>query len=704
MCGLFEVGLVGHHVGRNGRTPTAPSSGFCLLNNVVIGALHARMHPSVTRVAVLDWDIHHGNGTEELLRGDPRSFFASIHLYHNDFFPGTGPTASDANIVNVGLQNAGLGSGSEYDDWLLFPAMEAFQPDIIFISAGFDGHKDDILGGCAAVSNRAVPAGYVEAHQNLRIGVGSKSVVMALAHSFADADADKPSLQPWVASVAAAYSQRPIFEDLVETLGHVLALPSLDAKAGYIRANTAPKPGTPVQTMLGYPVSTLHQITQRMRKYAGGVAACEYKYDGARLQIHVSKRTVSHMTPTNEGPDLAVFSRNCERIPADHKYFDTISTHVVPYMNAHVESIIVEGEMVAVADDQTQQLLPFQTLQTNGHTAMCLFAFDCLYLNGTSLVHRPFQDRRAALHAAFTPPSTSTTSTLPGQPPRSPRQQLPQRFQFVQSQDVSFSLHEDPDTDENEDLLSNSPAKLLQNVLQAAVDADCEGLMVKALDEPYKPGCRTHTWLKVKRDYLPATPCMASGMFLPDSLDLVPIAAFRGKGRRAHVFGSFLLACYDPTTQLFHTVGKVGSGFTDVDLAAISKRLEDTVVAVKPLEYDASEVKSIQPDVWFEPTEVWEIRAAQLTKSVKYTAGSTYLNAPSPPPPSTTSNTSCSITSRTDAHKSCGLGLRFPRFLAVRRDKAVVQATSDDQLASLYLDSQTNNLSMTIINDDHKRH
>ncbi|RHZ01572.1 hypothetical protein DYB26_011285, partial [Aphanomyces astaci] len=96
-------------------------------------------------------------------------------------------------------------------------------------------------------------------HQNLRIGVGSKSVVMALAHSFADADADKPSLQPWVASVAAAYSQRPIFEDLVETLGHVLALPSLDAKAGYIRANAAPKPGTPVQTMLGYPVSTLHQ-------------------------------------------------------------------------------------------------------------------------------------------------------------------------------------------------------------------------------------------------------------------------------------------------------------------------------------------------------------------------------------------------------------------------------------------------------------
>ncbi|CAK5100364.1 unnamed protein product [Aphanomyces euteiches] len=157
----------GHHVGRNGRTPNAPSSGFCLLNNVVIGALHARMHPSVSRIAVLDWDIHHGNGTEELLRGDPRSFFASIHLYDNNFFPGTGATGADANVVNVGLANSGMGSGSEAFRHALttniFPAMESFKPDIIFISAGFDGHKDDIIGGCAAVGNRNIPAGYVEA-------------------------------------------------------------------------------------------------------------------------------------------------------------------------------------------------------------------------------------------------------------------------------------------------------------------------------------------------------------------------------------------------------------------------------------------------------------------------------------------------------------------------------------------------------------
>jgi len=76
--------------------------------------IHARLHPEVNRVAVLDWDIHHGNGTEELLREDPRSFFASIHLFAGNFFPGTGPSSTNSNIVNVGLKNQGSGSGSEY--------------------------------------------------------------------------------------------------------------------------------------------------------------------------------------------------------------------------------------------------------------------------------------------------------------------------------------------------------------------------------------------------------------------------------------------------------------------------------------------------------------------------------------------------------------------------------------------------------------
>lgn len=157
----------GHHVGRHGRTETAPSSGFCLLNNVVIGATHARMYPWIRKVAVLDWDIHHGNGTEELLKDDPDAFFASIHLYSaGHYFPGTGKARDDGRLINVALENNGAGSGSlafrEALTTIVLPAMKTFAPDIIFISAGFDGHRDDILGGVAAVKDPNVPAGYVE--------------------------------------------------------------------------------------------------------------------------------------------------------------------------------------------------------------------------------------------------------------------------------------------------------------------------------------------------------------------------------------------------------------------------------------------------------------------------------------------------------------------------------------------------------------
>ncbi|GLD99063.1 hypothetical protein PINS_up007781 [Pythium insidiosum] len=157
----------GHHVGRHGRTQDAPSSGFCLLNNVVIGAVHARQYPWLRRVAVLDWDIHHGNGTEELLCEDSDAFFASIHLHAaGKFFPGTGASCRRDHVVNVALEDSGAGSGSlafrqaMADDVL--PAMRAFRPDIVFISAGFDGHRDDILGGRAAVKDPTVPAGYLE--------------------------------------------------------------------------------------------------------------------------------------------------------------------------------------------------------------------------------------------------------------------------------------------------------------------------------------------------------------------------------------------------------------------------------------------------------------------------------------------------------------------------------------------------------------
>jgi acetoin utilization deacetylase AcuC-like enzyme len=121
--------------------------GFCLVNNVAVGALHARAVHNLERVAVIDFDVHHGNGTQEIFWNDSKAFYASTHQY--PFYPGTGgrnERGAHNNVVNVPLP-AGSGPAAfrtGISDEIL-PALTAFKPDFIFISAGFDAHKDDPL-------------------------------------------------------------------------------------------------------------------------------------------------------------------------------------------------------------------------------------------------------------------------------------------------------------------------------------------------------------------------------------------------------------------------------------------------------------------------------------------------------------------------------------------------------------------------------
>lgn len=120
--------------------------GFCLFNNVAIGALHARAVHKLQRVAIFDFDVHHGNGTQAVFETDPNTLFASSHQYPH--YPGTGATAETGvgNIFNVPLDaNAG---GMEFRAAMenqILPAARAFGPDIVFISAGFDAHARDPL-------------------------------------------------------------------------------------------------------------------------------------------------------------------------------------------------------------------------------------------------------------------------------------------------------------------------------------------------------------------------------------------------------------------------------------------------------------------------------------------------------------------------------------------------------------------------------
>lgn len=123
--------------------------GFCLFGTVAIAAKHALDHHGLSRVAIVDFDVHHGNGTQDLLWNEARCLFASSHQM--PLYPGSGSrseTGAHGQIVNVPLrEGSGGGVMREAYETLIFPTLSAWKPELILISAGFDAHADDPLAG-----------------------------------------------------------------------------------------------------------------------------------------------------------------------------------------------------------------------------------------------------------------------------------------------------------------------------------------------------------------------------------------------------------------------------------------------------------------------------------------------------------------------------------------------------------------------------
>jgi DNA ligase-1 len=195
-----------------------------------------------------------------------------------------------------------------------------------------------------------------------------------------------------------------------------------------------------------------------------------------------------------------------------------------------------------------------------------------------------------------------------------------------------------------------SNAAELEKFFQEAIENGCEGLVCKSIakDSVYQAGARGWLWIKYKRDYKSE---------MTDTVDLVIVGAFHGRGKRAGVYGALLLAAYNPESDTFETVTKCGTGFTDEDLAKLPKMLEKHVVAQKH-----SRVNSmVEADVWFEPSFAMEILGAEVTLSPIHT---------------------CALDS---IRKGSGLAIRFPRFTGkYRPDKAAEDATATREILGMY--------------------
>lgn len=357
-------------------------------------------------------------------------------------------------------------------------------------------------------------------------------------------------------------------------------------------------PGRPLQPMLAERAASLEEIFERM----GGRAALEYKYDGERMQAHYYDSQIT------------LFSRRIENIT--HHYPD-VASNLQEGINS--KGYIVEGEIVAV-DPETGEMLPFQELMhrrrkhgvkeaVKRYPARVVL-FDVLYVDGVDYTSKPYLERRRKLEGIV----------------------KPSEFVVVSTATVADSVQR------------------AQEFFDSAIDAGCEGIMAKTLDPTvgYQAGKRGYAWIKFKREYKSE---------LTDTLDLVVVGGFYGKGRRAGKIGGYLMAAYNPSTDTYDTVCKVATGFSDQDLVEIPKLLEAYRI---PQRHPQVNTK-IEADIWYRPAVIFEIVGAELTVSPMHTAAYSKVR------------------------EEKGLAVRFPRFTGnIRTDKSPTEATSVDELLEMY--------------------
>ena len=353
---------------------------------------------------------------------------------------------------------------------------------------------------------------------------------------------------------------------------------------------------SPIRPMLADRVQSEKDVIKKMPEQF----IAEYKLDGERVQIH------------KQSDKIVLFSRRLENIT---QYYPDIVERIGKTLN--VNEGVFEAEIVPV-NENTGEFLPFQELMHRrrkykldkavSQYPITVNFFDVLYYDKKDCLNLECSERRKIL------------------------EQIVHEDNFSKLVPMLFVKNEN----EVEDFLENS------------INAGCEGLMLKAPNAPYRAGMRGSNWLKLKREYRNE---------LGDSLDLIVIGAYFGRGRRTGLYGTLLLATYNPEKDNLPSICKVGTGFTDESLDQLYQILSNKVTLKK----NPRIVSEMEADIWFEPELVLEIVASEITLSPIHKTGLDLIR------------------------KSTGFALRFPKFTGkIRYEKAVEDASTGEEVFALY--------------------
>jgi DNA ligase 1 len=352
------------------------------------------------------------------------------------------------------------------------------------------------------------------------------------------------------------------------------------------------KAGHPLRPQLAERLPNPEAVIKKL-----GMVGVQPKYDGLRVQIH------------KKGDQVSIFSRKLESMT------EMFPELVASAAGLNVDSVILDGEAIAY-DPLSEEYVPFQDTTARrrkddieefaARVPLRAFVFDVMFHDGSDLTPLPYE----------------------------------RRFEIVQE------LLRESDTLLTAPLMRTDSADVLTRELLDYISRGLEGVVVKRLDSPYQAGARNFNWVKLKRN--------TSGQ-LNDTIDVVLLGYYKGKGKRAEFgAGALLAGVYDSDKDEFATISKLGTGLSDQGWREIHERLARLEVAEKPARVNSTFV----PDAWLEPAIVVEVLADEITPSPRHTAGMT--------------------------EEAPGFALRFPRIVSLRTEKKPEDATSVREIREMF--------------------